>query len=106
MNQLKSDLFPTQVPPKPSGNYAHIIMLRLTESYPLFQTDGELNTARVSAGAKNGEIITRLTMFKRKQTTPERLTGRELLRKYGFISMESVDQKDKRDTDDNGLPID
>ncbi|MCB0145222.1 MAG: type I-D CRISPR-associated protein Cas7/Csc2 [Caldilineaceae bacterium] len=106
MNVLKSELFPTQVPPKPSGNYAHIIMLRLTESYPLFQTDGELNTARVSAGAANGEIITRLTMFKRKQTTPERLTGRELLRKYGLISPESVAQGDKRETDANGLPID
>jgi len=106
MKQLKSDLFPTQVPPKPSGNYAHIIMLRLTESYSLFQTDGELNTARVSAGAAHSEIITRLTMFKRKQTTPERLTGRELLRKYEFISADSVAQGDKTTVDAAGLPID
>lgn len=109
MTQLKSDLFPAQVPPKPSGNYAHIIMLRLTESYPLFQTDGELNTARVSAGAApkdKDDIITRLTMFKRKQTTPERLTGRELLRKYEFISSDSVAQGDKTEVDAAGLPID
>lgn len=106
MNTLNARWFPSQVPPKPSGHYAHIVMLRVTDSYPLFQTDGELNTARVSAGAKNKQIITRLTMFKRKQTTPERLTGRELLRRYGFISPESVAQGDKRDTDDNGLPID
>ncbi|MBV7337667.1 type I-D CRISPR-associated protein Cas7/Csc2 [Chloroflexi bacterium TSY] len=106
MNLLNSDLFPTQVPPKPSGNYAHIIMLRLTESYPLFQTDGELNTARVSAGVRNGKIMTRLTMFKRKQTTPERLTGRELLRQYGYISSESVAQGEKTEIGKDGLPID
>jgi len=106
MNQLKGEFFPEQVPPKPSGNYAHIIMLRLTESYPLFQTDGELNTARVSAGTNSDDIITRLTMFKRKQTTPERLTGRELLRKYEFISSDSVAQGDKTEVDAAGLPID
>lgn len=98
--------FPNQVPPKPSGHYAHIVMLRITDSYPLFQTDGELNTARVSAGESDAQIITRLTMFKRKQTTPERLVGRELLRRYGFISPESVEQGDKRETDADGLPLD
>ena len=106
MNTLNVNFFPQQVPPKPSGHYAHIIMLRVTESYPLFQTDGELNTARVSAGAVNSQTITRLTMFKRKQTTPERLVGRELLRRYGFISPESVDGGDKRTEDAHGLPFD
>ncbi len=106
MTHIKQDWFPTQVPPKPSGHYAHIVMLRVTDSYPLFQTDGELNTARINAGATDARIMTRITMFKRKQTTPERLMGRELLRRYGFISPESVDQKDKRETDANGLPID
>ncbi|HET9920543.1 MAG TPA: type I-D CRISPR-associated protein Cas7/Csc2, partial [Ktedonobacteraceae bacterium] len=28
---------------------------------------------------------TRIVLFKRKQSTPERLTGRELLRRYGFV---------------------
>lgn len=106
MTTLKTDWFPNQVPPKPSGHYVHIIMLRVTDSYSLFQTDGELNTARVSAGITNSQIITRLTMFKRKQTTPERLVGRELLRRYGFISPESVGQGEKRETDEAGLPID
>lgn len=106
MTTLDQNWFPTQVPPKPSGHYAHIVMLRVTDSYPLFQTDGELNTARVNAGAKNTQIITRLTLFKRKQTTPERLVGRELLRHYGFISPESVEQGDKRETDADGLPLD
>lgn len=109
MTSLNIEHFPGQVPPKPSGSYAHIVMLRVTDSYPLFQTDGELNTARVSAGASeqsSKEIITRLTMFKRKQTTPERLVGRELLRRYGFISPESVDGSSKGDTDAAGLPFD
>jgi len=106
VSTLNADWFPAQVPPKPSGHYAHIIMLRVTESYPLFQTDGELNTARVSAGAADSKIITRLIMFKRKQTTPERLVGRELLRRYGFISGESVDATEKREKDAAGLPFD
>lgn len=106
MTIINSEWFPKSLPPKPSGFYAHLIMVRVTESYPLFQTDGELNTARVSAGSTDNTIITRLTMFKRKQTTPERLVGRELLRRYGFISSESVEANDKRDRDAAGLPID
>jgi CRISPR-associated protein Csc2 len=70
---------------KPMGKYVHFLTVRVTESYPLFQTDGELNKARVSAGIKDKTPISRLAMFKRKQSTPERLVGRELLRKYGQI---------------------
>lgn len=107
MNNLNQHAFPSQVPPKPSGFYAHIVMLRVTESYPLFQTDGELNTARVNAGSSGSSTITRLTMFKRKQTTPERLVGRELLRHYGFISGDRVEtSNEKATTDANGLPLD
>lgn len=100
---LKLDWFPEQVPPKPMGYYAHIVTLRVTDSYPLFQTDGELNTARVAAGVKNTELITRITLFKRKQSTPERLVGRELLRHYGFISRDLSDSKDEIGSD--RLPI-
>jgi CRISPR-associated protein Csc2 len=107
MNNLNRQWFPTTVPAKPSGYYAHIIMLRVTESYPLFQTDGELNTARVAAGLADKTPTTRLTIFKRKQTTPERLVGRELLRHYGLISPEPVfDSKDKKTEDADGLPLD
>jgi CRISPR-associated protein Csc2 len=102
MKPLRDDWFLTQVPGKPTGRYAHIILLRVTDSYPLFQTDGELNTARVQAGASDQEIITRLTFFKRKQSTPERLIGRELLRRYGFLSSKEADGDD---VDENGLPI-
>lgn len=107
MSNLNQQWFPSTVPAKPSGYYAHIIMLRVTESYPLFQTDGELNTARVAAGVNDKKPITRLTIFKRKQTTPERLIGRELLRRYGLISSEPVfDAKDKKTEDADGLPLD
>jgi CRISPR-associated protein Csc2 len=103
---LKTNWFPTAVPSKPSGHYAHIIVLRETTSYAIFQTDGELNTARISRGRQDTDPMTRITLFKRKQTTPERLTGRELLRRYQFISTEPHDDKKKGvTTDANGLPI-
>ena len=94
MKTLNSEWFLTQVPGKPMGRYAHIILLRVTDSYPLFQTDGELNAARVRAGVEHGELLTRVTFFKRKQSTPERLTGRELLRRYSFLSSDEADSKD------------
>lgn len=81
---LNSKFFHAEIPEKPMGKYAHFITIRITESYPLFQTDGELNKARVRAGIDpdHKEPISRLALFKRKQSTPERLTGRELLRNY------------------------
>lgn len=85
--------FHSEIPAKPMGKYAHFITIRVTESYPLFQTDGELNKARVRAGIDktNSETISRLAMFKRKQSTPERLTGRELLRNYKIGDWETCD---------------
>jgi CRISPR-associated protein Csc2 len=53
----------------------------------------------------DAEIMTRLTIFKRKQTTPERLTGRELLRRYGYLSDQPYDEKGKKDTDTEGRLI-
>lgn len=88
MTLLKSidsaKLFHAEIPYKPMGKYVHFLAVRITESYPLFQTDSELNKARVSAGIIDKTPISRLTMFKRKQSTPERLVGRELLRNHGF----------------------
>jgi CRISPR-associated protein Csc2 len=103
MSTLKRNWFHSQVPGKPMGRYAHIITIRVTDSYPLFQTDGELNTARVMAGLADKEPMTRITIFKRKQSTPERLVGRELLRRYGFISGDASDGKNETGAD--GLPI-
>ncbi|HQH37169.1 MAG TPA: type I-D CRISPR-associated protein Cas7/Csc2 [Anaerolineae bacterium] len=105
MKPLNSDWFLTKVPGKPMGRYAHIIMVRVTDSYPLFQTDGELNTARVNGGVANTELITRLTLFKRKQSTPERLVGRELLRRYGLLSSDAGETGGKKLVGDDGLPI-
>lgn len=104
---LNTSFFPTSVPPRPAGRYAHIVLLRETDSYSLFQTDGELNTARVHAGVSQAELITRITMFKRKQTTPERLIGRELLRRYGLVSGEQSDPQDKgKKADERGVAVD
>jgi CRISPR-associated protein Csc2 len=79
-------LFHSEIPYKPMGKYIHFLTMRITESYPLFQTDSELNKARVSAGIVDKTPISRLAMFKRKQSTPERLVGRELLRNYGLMT--------------------
>jgi CRISPR-associated protein Csc2 len=87
------------------GRYAHIVVLRVTDSYPLFQTDGELNTARVRAGVAHDGLMTRLAMFKRKQSTPERLVGRELLRRYGFLSGEAGETGGKKLLSEDGQPI-
>ncbi len=102
---LNENWFPRAVPAKPSGHYAHLLVLRETTSYAVFQTDGELNTARVNRGRSDAEIMTRLTIFKRKQTTPERLTGRQLLRRHGYLSEQLFDEKAKREADDAGRPI-
>ncbi len=91
---LRPDFFHNAVPARPMGHYAHIVMLRVTEGYAVFQTDGELNKARVATGIDNSKPMTRITLFKRKQTTPERLNGRELLRNLGLLSS-SEDEKDE-----------
>lgn len=70
----------------PQGRYVHFVLVRETESFPLFQTDGTLNIIRVQAGLQANQTISRLVMFKRKQTSPERLRGRELLRYFDIIS--------------------
>jgi CRISPR-associated protein Csc2 len=97
--------FHAEIPAKPMGKYAHFITIRITESYPLFQTDGELNKARVRSGVDQSEVISRLALFKRKQSTPERLAGRELLRSHGLISGENYDEKTKATVDKEGRPI-
>ncbi len=91
LKTVPSKLFQSAIPYKPMGKYAHFITVRITESYPLFQTDGELNKARVRAGVRDKATISRLSMFKRKQSTPERLVGRELLRNYGFMTAEECE---------------
>src|SRR5262249_53373005 len=87
LTDLRADttLFHSTLPQKPHGRYVHFVLMRETESFPLFQTDGTLNVIRVRAGTNEPRAITRLMLFKRKQSSPERLTGRELLRYYDII---------------------
>jgi CRISPR-associated protein Csc2 len=89
-------VFHTALPFKPSGKYVHFVLLRETESFPLFQTDGSLNVIRVRGGLAeaNKDPMTRLILFKRKQSSPERLTGRELLRSVGIIT-DTQDDKER-----------
>ena len=91
LENIKSQ-FPTAFPRLASGKYVHFIMLRHSQSFPVIQTDGILNTTRTQAGLEYSEQMSRLVMFKRKQTTPERLAGRELLRS---LEITSADKEDK-----------
>lgn len=91
LKTIDPKFFHAEIPYKPMGKYAHFLTIRITESYPLFQTDGELNKARVRAGISDKTTISRLSMFKRKQSTPERLVGRELLRNYGLMTAEECE---------------
>ncbi|MEJ6480392.1 type I-D CRISPR-associated protein Cas7/Csc2 [Nostoc punctiforme UO1] len=91
LKTVESKFFQADIPYKPMGKYVHFLTIRITESYPLFQTDAELNKARVRAGVKDKTTISRLSMFKRKQSTPERLVGRELLRNYGLMTAEECE---------------
>lgn len=92
LETLKSQFQPA-FPRLASGKYVHFIMLRNSQSFPVFQTDGVLNTARTQAGLENRDYISRLVMFKRKQTTPERLAGRELLRSLDLTSADGEDKQ-------------
>lgn len=93
LNTLKPE-FQTAFPRLASGKYVHFLMVRHSQSFPVFQTDGVLNTARTQAGIDTKDAISRLVMFKRKQITPERLGGRELLRSLELTSAD-VANKDK-----------
>jgi CRISPR-associated protein Csc2 len=94
LNDLRKrqELFFDAIPQLPMGRYVHFVLLRETESFPIFQTDGTLNVIRMQAGLQDETLISRLVMFKRKQSSPERLTGRELLRQQSIISDEKGDR--------------
>ena len=85
LDTLKTEFQPT-FPRLASGKYVHFLMVRHSQSFPVFQTDGVLNTARTQAGLQTQDSISRVVMFKRKQITPERLAGRELLRSLELTS--------------------
>lgn len=91
------------IPRIPGAKFAHFVTLRETDSYAVFKTDGELNIARVRAGIEKPNVVSRLVLFKRKQTTPERLTGRELLRRYGIYEYIINNHELAKDTKDKAI---
>ncbi len=93
-NLVPENSFLAQIPKAPTGRYAHLVVVRETESFPVFQTDGTLNIAKVSAGLQSNNSLIRLAMFKRKQSSPERLTGRELLRRVNITQNEDSNGDD------------
>lgn len=79
--------FVPSIPRTPTNRYASIILLRETQSYAIFTTEGgeQQDVEQVPAGLTHPEPVTRLVMFKRKQVAPERRTGKALLRQYGVF---------------------
>ena len=76
----------------PQSRYLTLIVLRKAESEMIFRTEGSgegLARDSVYAGLKAGpegrEVISRVTISKRKQTAVERRTGRELLRQHNLL---------------------
>ena len=74
----------------PQSRYLTLIVLRKAESEMIFRTEGSsegLSRDSVHAGLETEarDIISRVTISKRKQTAVERRTGRELLRQHNLL---------------------
>ena len=69
------------VPNVKTGRIANIAVLRQTDSYNIFTTEGtELNLASTAVKPGSTDTIQRIVMFKRKQVASERRTGKEEIR--------------------------
>ena len=72
----------------PQSRYLTLIVLRKAESEMIFRTEGSgegLARDSVHAGLEDRDVISRITISKRKQTAVERRTGRELLRQHNLL---------------------
>lgn len=75
----------------PQSRYLTLVVLRKAESEMIFRTEGSgegLARDSVYAGLEDREdrdVISRVTISKRKQTAVERRTGRELLRQHNLL---------------------
>ncbi len=72
----------------PQSRYLTLVVLRKAESEMIFRTEGSgegLTRDSVHAGLQKREIISRVTISKRKQTAVERRAGRELLRQHNLL---------------------
>jgi CRISPR-associated protein Csc2 len=87
--------FVPSIPRTPTNRYVSIVLLRETQSYAIFTTEGgeQQDVEQIQAGLTHTEPTTRLVMFKRKQVAPERRTGKALLRQYGIFPYAVQDGK-------------
>lgn len=84
-----------EVPNTATGRMAHIGVLRETNSYNIFTTEGsELNLASTDATTAAEEKIQRIVMFKRKQVAAERRKGKELLRGHWENNNDSIEKNE------------
>jgi len=69
------------VPSTTTNRMVHLAVLRKTDSYNIFTTEGsELNMAETEKSPTSSEKVQRVVMFKRKQVASERRTGKAELR--------------------------
>ena len=74
----------------PQSRYLTLIVLRKAESEMIFRTEGSgeglaRDTVHAGLEEENRDLISRVTISKRKQTAVERRTGRELLRQHKLL---------------------
>lgn len=82
------------VPSTTTNRMVHLAVLRKTDSYNIFTTEGsELNMAETEKSPTSSEKVQRVVMFKRKQVASERRTGKAELR--GLYEKHSDDIDDK-----------
>jgi CRISPR-associated protein Csc2 len=88
----------------PQSRYLTLIVLRKAESEMIFRTEGSgegLARDSVHAGLKERDVISRVTISKRKQTAVERRTGRELLRQHNLLFYAADSRGNRSEEEEN-----
>lgn len=88
----------------PQSRYLTLIVLRKAESEMIFRTEGSgegLSRDTVHAGLEARDLISRVTISKRKQTAIERRTGRELLRQHNLLFYAADSRGNREEAEDN-----
>ena len=83
------DLFPDHMGFVPSNFYVHIISIAQLQDLTFLRTDQEVNRMQTKKNLDGVDFITRVMWMQRKLTSPQRITGRQLLNEFGFISYEA-----------------
>ncbi len=97
LEQYKEHVLP-QYSNFPKGKYVTLMTVRKTESETILRTEGSgegltKEFVRLGMAPVNQEIAQRAIISKRKQTAPERRTGRELLRAYNLLFAKDGDEE-------------